>query len=70
VLATLAKEDIKELLRIGQGSYPGKELHLDHFAPLSTGGFTTRANLHALPAELNLAKGNKSPQEAYKQLSL
>ena len=68
--ANLSPEDIEELLEIGRNSYPGEELHIDHIVPLNRGGNSTRANVHAIPAWLNLSKGNKLPEEAYKQIAL
>lgn len=67
---TLTAEQAEELLAIGQATYPGKELHLDHVVPLSKGGGTTYANMHAIPARLNLSKRDALPREIYRQLEL
>ena len=66
---TLTPGQIRRLFVIGQAMYPGKNLHLDHIIPLSKGGGTTLANMHAIPSGLNLSKYNKLPEEVYKQLS-
>jgi len=67
---TLTGEEAKQLLAIGQALYPGQELHLDHIVPLSRGGGTTLANIHAIPAKTNIAKGDTLPGEIYEQLEL
>jgi len=67
---TLTAEQIERLLIIGQAIYPGQELHLDHIIPISKGGGTTLANMHYIPAHLNLSKGDKLPQEILEQLAL
>jgi len=67
---TLTSDQAKRLLAIGQAIYPGEELHLDHIVPLYHGGGTTGANMHAIPATLNLMKHNKLPEEVYRQLCL
>lgn len=71
---TLTLEENKELLAIGQGTYPEEKLVLDHFIPLGAeknkACGTTRANMHYIPASLNLTKNVKSPEEIYKQLKL
>lgn len=64
---TLTAEEVQQLLDIGAAIYPGEALHLDHIVPVSRGGGTTRANMHAIPAELNMQKHNKMPQDIYKQ---
>jgi len=69
-LDTLTPEQAQELLVIGRATYPGEALHLDHVVPISRGGGTTRGNIHAIPACLNLAKGALLPQQIYKQLEL
>lgn len=66
----LSLDDIEEILAIGHAVYPGEDLHLDHVVPISKGGNTTRANIHAIPARMNQSKGNKLPSEAYGQLAL
>jgi len=68
--STLTAAQTESLLAIGQATYPGEKLHLDHIVPISSGGGTTRANIHAIPASLNMSKGNKLPEEVYQQLSL
>lgn len=67
---TLTEEQIKQLVAIGMAMYPGEKLHLDHIVPISKGGGTTRANIHAIPARLNMFKSNRLPQEIYKQVQL
>jgi len=64
---TLTTEQSERLLTIGQAMYPGEKLHLDHIVPISRGGGTTRANIHFIPATVNHRKGNKLPQETYRQ---
>lgn len=64
---TLTPSQAEHLLRIGQATYPGEELHLDHIVPLSKGGGTTYANVHAIPASINLSKSDKLPDEIYEQ---
>ena len=67
---TLIPEQAEHLLMIGQAMYPGEELQLDHIVPLSKGGGTTLANMHAIPAKLNMLKHDKLPEEIYKQIVL
>lgn len=67
---TLTSRGMEQLLAIGQGTYPGEKLHLDHFIPVSSSGGLTRANTHFIPAGLNMSKQDKLPQEIYAQLSL
>ena len=67
---TLTTEQAECLLAIGRAVYPGEKLALDHIVPLSKGGGTTRANMHAIPARLNISKKDKLPQEAYRQVAL
>lgn len=69
VPATLTAEQSERLFAIGRAMYPGEELHLDHFMPLSAGGGTTLANMRAIPAALNLSKHDKLPQEIFEQIS-
>ena len=64
----LTKGEAQHLFMIGQVAYPGQKLHLDHIVPLSKGGGTTLANMQAIPASVNLSKGDKLPQEVYRQL--
>jgi len=64
---TLTTAQSDHLLTIGQSMYPGEELDLDHIVPLSKGGGTTLANMHAIPARLNESKADKLPEEVYKQ---
>lgn len=64
---TLTLEQAELLFRIGRVMYPGEKLHLDHIVPISKGGGTTRANMHAIPSWLNLLKHTLLPEEAYKQ---
>lgn len=66
---TLTPEQAERLLVIGRTMYPGEELHLDHIVPLSKGGGTTWANMHAIPGWLNDSNGDALPREAYCQLS-
>ena len=68
--ATLTPAQAERLFAIGQAMYPGEELHLDHVVPLSAGGGFTRANIHAIPAWLNMLKRNALPQEVYRQIKL
>lgn len=67
---TLTSRQTKQLLEIGQAIYPSEALHLDHIVPLSKGGGTTYANMHAIPAKLNQIKHDKLPEEVYKQEEL
>jgi 5-methylcytosine-specific restriction endonuclease McrA len=67
---TLTSEQAEHLLVIGKAMYPGEKLHLDHIVPLSKGGGTTLANMHAIPARLNCSKYDKLPGETYKQGTL
>ena len=67
---TLTTEQGEHLLVIGQAMYPGEKLNLDHIVPLSKGGGTTLANMHAIPAWLNYLKHNALPQEIYIQEAL
>jgi len=68
VANTLTKQQAQRLFAIGRATHPGEKLHLDHIVPLSKGGGTTLANMQAIPVNINLNKGNKSPQEIYEQL--
>lgn len=67
---TLTPEQAEQLLAVGHATYPGEKLHLDHIVPLSKGGGTTRANMHAIPASLNQSKRDRLPEEAYQQIGL
>lgn len=67
---TLTSAQAERLLKIGRAMYPGEELHLDHVVPLSRGGGTTLANMHAIPARLNCFKGDALPEQIYTQLIL
>lgn len=67
---TLTPNEIKELFVIGEATYPGRKLELDHIVPLSKGGGSTRANTHMIPAGLNRSKHNKLPEEIYAQQPL
>lgn len=67
---TLTADDMEWLLEIGRTTYPGEELHLDHIVPVSRGGGTTLANMQAIPASVNLSKGDALPQDVYEQLSI
>jgi len=67
---TLATDQINQLFEMGRTIYPGEKLHLDHVVPLSKGGGTTRANVHVIPASLNMSKHDKLPGEIYEQLGL
>ena len=67
---TLTSKQAEQLFIIGRATYPEQELELDHVVPLSKGGGTTLANMHAIPASLNQGKHNKLPQEVYEQLEL
>lgn len=67
---TLTPEEAEYLLEIGKVAYPGEKLHLDHIVPLSRGGGTTLANMHAIPASLNQSKYDALPEEAYRQEAL
>lgn len=67
---TLTPQQAELLFCIGETMYPGKELHLDHIVPISKGGGTTLANMQAIPAALNLFKGDKLPREVYIQEEL
>jgi 5-methylcytosine-specific restriction endonuclease McrA len=64
---TLTIRQAVHLFTIGQAMYPDERLHLDHIVPLSKGGGTTLANMHAIPARLNCSKNDALPQEVYKQ---
>lgn len=67
---TLTTGQVERLLAMGRTMYPREELHLDHIVPLSKGGGTTYANMHAIPAGLNRIKHAKLPQEIYEQAGL
>lgn len=67
---TITSDQVEGLIEIGRAIYPGEKLHLDHIVPISKGGGTTLANMHAIPARLNQAKKDALPQEAYKQIPL
>lgn len=67
---TLTEGERKELFLIGQATYPNQKLHLDHVVPISKGGGTTRANVHYIPAKVNLSKKDKLVAEIYIQLPL
>lgn len=67
---TLLPKERSCLLAIGQATYPGEELHLDHVVPLSKGGGTTRANCHYIPAGLNCSKQDALPKDVYGQMPL
>jgi len=67
---TLTKEQAQRLLLIGRTIYPREDLHLDHIVPLSKGGGTTLANIHAVPAWVNLGKQDRLPQDVYEQWRL
>lgn len=67
---TLTEEQRERLLLIGQATFPGEDLHLDHFIPLDAGGGTTLANTHYIPASINLSKANRLPQDIYEQSEL
>lgn len=67
---TLTSERAEELLAIGQATYPGEKLHLDHVIPISKGGGTTPGNVHFIPVPLNRRKWSKLPREIYEQLPL
>jgi len=67
---TLTAQEAARILAIGRAVYPNQELHLDHIVPISKGGGTTLGNVHFIPASLNFGKGNRLPQEIYKQEAL
>lgn len=67
---TLTLEQAEYLFMIGRAMYPGEKLSLDHIVPLSKGGGTTLANIHAIPTSLNCSKHDALPQEIYRQLGL
>ena len=67
---TLTIGQAEHLLAVGQAMYPEEKLELDHIVPLSRGGGTTLANMHAIPASLNNAKQDMLPQELYEQAGL
>lgn len=71
---TITAGEIRELLKIGQGTYPGEKLHLDHFVPLNPeknkACGSTRANLHYIPEKFNRYKWDRFPEELYKQPTL
>lgn len=67
---TLTPQQAEHLMLIGRAIYPDQELHLDHIVPISKGGGTTLANMHAIPANLNLMKAGELPENVYGQLSL
>jgi 5-methylcytosine-specific restriction endonuclease McrA len=64
---TLTTEEAEYLFLIGRAVYRTEKLELDHIVPLSKGGGTTRANMHAIPLGLNRSKQNMLPEEIYKQ---
>lgn len=64
---TLTLQQAEHLLLIGQAMYPGEKLDLDHIVPLSRGGGTTLANMHAIPARLNRSKRDALPEDIYRQ---
>ena len=66
---TLTAGQAIQLLAIGQATYPGQKLELDHVVPITKGGGTTLANTHYIPMILNRSKGNKLPEELYQQNS-
>lgn len=67
---TLTPAQTDRLLVIGRATYPGEALHLDHIVPLSKGGGTTYANMHAIPRLINIGKKDKLPEEIYQQMIL
>ena len=67
---TLTPKENERLFAIGQGTWKGENVELDHFISVDKGGGTTLANSHYIPASLNRFKYNKLPQEVYKQLTL
>lgn len=67
---TLTEDQRKQLLVVGQATHPGEDLHLDHIVPLKHGGGTTLANMHYIPAGVNVFKKDRLPQEIYEQLEL
>lgn len=67
---TLTPEEAEQLFAIGRAVYAGKKLHLDHVVPVSKGGGTTLANMHAIPANLNCSKYIALPEDIYQQLTL
>lgn len=67
---TLTPEQARQLFIVGQATYPGEKLQLDHFVPLVAGGGTTFANMHAIPTRLNQSKNDGLPQEIYRQIIL
>jgi len=46
------------------GSFPQRELNLDHVVPLSRGGRSTWSNVVAACVPCNSRKGNRTPEEA------
>lgn len=67
---TLTEKQREQLLFIGQATFPGEDLHLDHVIPLKHGGGTTFANTHYIPGILNSFKKDRLPEEIYEQLEL
>jgi 5-methylcytosine-specific restriction endonuclease McrA len=48
---------------------PFREMHLDHFIPLSKGGSHTKSNVHATHSSCNLIKGNREvPKWAFAKI--
>jgi len=68
--ATLTRTQLEKLIAIGEATYPGEELELDHMVSVKHGGGWTRANIHAIPRALNQLKKARLPNQAYMQLAI